>query len=222
MQRYEISLHWKTFQCIVRRYFQHEKLCQGYSDKGTIIYYVTIATVICSGVKITCYFHAWIYIFFPLELTWYVVGVYVMNDNLLPYVQLSSLPILNTCCQLSFVCNSHNTKVSETRKLNCNIWLTNITMVLFLQLVLPEYGIHLFISLFLLAGGQWMAFIFNLPLLIYNIFRYSHGLQYFELSFVIFLGLLTQVSSSSWWCLHLRESFNKFLFGICQDQVISE
>ena len=71
-------------------------------------------------------------------------------------------------------------------------------MVLFLQLVLPEYGIHLFISLFLLAGGQWMAFIFNLPLLIYNIFRYSHGLQYFELSFVIFLGLLIQVSSSSW------------------------
>ena len=54
-------------------------------------------------------------------------------------------------------------------------------MILFLQLVLPEYGIHLFISLLLLAGGQWTAFIFNLPLLIYNIFRYSRGLQYFAL-----------------------------------------
>lgn len=41
----------------------------------------------------------------------------------------------------------------------------------FLQLVLPEYGIHLFISLLLLAGGQWTAFLFNLPLIIYNIHR---------------------------------------------------
>lgn len=63
-------------------------------------------------------------------------------------------------------------------------------MILFLQLVLPEYGIHLFISLLLLAGGQWTAFIFNLPLLIYNIFRYSHGLQYFALLFVIFFDML--------------------------------
>ncbi|XP_020604374.1 protein cornichon homolog 1-like [Orbicella faveolata] len=41
-------------------------------------------------------------------------------------------------------------------------------------LVLPEYGIHLFISLLLLAGGQWTAFLFNLPLIIYNIHRYSN------------------------------------------------
>lgn len=41
-------------------------------------------------------------------------------------------------------------------------------------LVLPEYGIHLFISLLLLAGGQWTAFLFNLPLIIYNIHRYAN------------------------------------------------
>lgn len=41
-------------------------------------------------------------------------------------------------------------------------------------LVLPEYGIHLFISLLLLAGGQWIAFIFNLPLIVYNIHRYTN------------------------------------------------
>ncbi|XP_015770784.1 PREDICTED: protein cornichon homolog 1-like [Acropora digitifera] len=60
------------------------------------------------------------------------------------------------------------------RQFNYNVSLTNITLILFLQLVLPEYGIHLFISLLLLAGGQWTTFIFNLPLLIYNIFRYAN------------------------------------------------
>lgn len=56
--------------------------------------------------------------------------------------------------------------------------------------MLPEYGIHLFISLLLLAGGQWTTFIFNLPLLIYNIFRYSRGLQYFALRISLLFSLI--------------------------------
>ena len=39
------------------------------------IYYVAIATVIFSHVKITCYFHMWRYQVFAWKLTWYFIGV---------------------------------------------------------------------------------------------------------------------------------------------------
>ena len=39
------------------------------------IFYVTIATVIFSHVKITCYFH----VFFARKLTWYFIGVYIIK-----------------------------------------------------------------------------------------------------------------------------------------------
>lgn len=38
-------------------------------------------------------------------------------------------------------------------------------------LVLPEYGIHLFMSLLFLLCGEWLTVIINLPLLVYNINR---------------------------------------------------
>ena len=47
--------------------------------KGTI-YYVAIATVIFSHVKITCYFHMWRYRVFARKLTWYFIGVYIIKD----------------------------------------------------------------------------------------------------------------------------------------------
>lgn len=40
-----------------------------------------------------------------------------------------------------------------------------------LQLVLPEYGIHLVIVLMLLGCGYWFTFLFNVPLLAYHIYR---------------------------------------------------
>ena len=43
------------------------------------IYYVAIATVIFSHVKITCYFHVWRYHVFARKLTWYFTGVYIIN-----------------------------------------------------------------------------------------------------------------------------------------------
>ena len=47
-----------------------------FAVKGTI-YYVTIATVIFSLVKITCYFHMLLrYHVFAPKLTWYFIGVY--------------------------------------------------------------------------------------------------------------------------------------------------
>ena len=45
--------------------------------KGAI-YYVAIATVIFSHVKVTCYFHMWRYQVFARKLTWYFIGVYII------------------------------------------------------------------------------------------------------------------------------------------------
>lgn len=42
------------------------------------------------------------------------------------------------------------------------------------QLVLPEYAIHIFLTLVFLFGGQWMAVMFNIPLLAYHIHRYVY------------------------------------------------
>ena len=41
-------------------------------------------------------------------------------------------------------------------------------------LVLPEYGIHVALSLVFLIGGQWTAFLFNVPLIVYHVHRYTH------------------------------------------------
>ena len=46
--------------------------------KGAI-YYVAIATVIFSHVKITCYFHVWRYQVFARKLTWYFIRVYIIK-----------------------------------------------------------------------------------------------------------------------------------------------
>ena len=46
--------------------------------KGAI-YYVAIATVIFSHVKIRCYFHLWRYHVFARKPTWYFIGVYIIN-----------------------------------------------------------------------------------------------------------------------------------------------
>lgn len=40
------------------------------------------------------------------------------------------------------------------------------------RLVLPEYGLHLFITLILLLCCYWFTFAFNIPLLAYHIRRY--------------------------------------------------
>ena len=46
--------------------------------KGAI-YYVAIATVIFSHVKITYYFHVWRYQVFAQKLTWYFISVYIIK-----------------------------------------------------------------------------------------------------------------------------------------------
>ena len=50
--------------------------------KGAV-YYVAIAKVIFSYVKIACYFHMWRQQVFARKLTWYFICVYIIkNDNL--------------------------------------------------------------------------------------------------------------------------------------------
>ena len=48
-----------------------------------VIYYVAIAKVIFSHVKITCYFHMWRYQVFARKLTWYFIGVYIIKRFIL-------------------------------------------------------------------------------------------------------------------------------------------
>ena len=53
-----------------------------FSLKGTVYYegdIEAIAMVIFSHVKITCYFHMWRYQVFTWKLTWYFIGVYIIN-----------------------------------------------------------------------------------------------------------------------------------------------
>ena len=40
-----------------------------------------------------------------------------------------------------------------------------------LQLVLPEYGVHLGVTLMLLVCGFWFTFLFNVPLVAYHVWR---------------------------------------------------
>lgn len=42
---------------------------------------------------------------------------------------------------------------------------------MYMQLVLPEYGIHLGVAVMLLVCGFWFTFLFNVPLLAYHIWR---------------------------------------------------
>ena len=44
-------------------------------------YYLAIATVIFSRVKITCYFHMGRYVFAG-KLTWYFIGVYIIKVHI--------------------------------------------------------------------------------------------------------------------------------------------
>ena len=56
--------------------------------KGAI-YYVAIATVIFSHVKITCYFHVWRYHVFARKLIWYFIGVYIIKHVIFMCVKIS-------------------------------------------------------------------------------------------------------------------------------------
>ena len=76
--------------------------------KGAI-YYVAIATVIFSRVKITCYFHTWRYQVFARKLTWYVIGVYIININIiglhvftecLSYSEWFNICIMHSACYM--------------------------------------------------------------------------------------------------------------------------
>ena len=50
------------------------------------MYHVAIATMIFSHVKITCYFHMWRYHVFARKLTWYFIGIYIINDDTFPEI----------------------------------------------------------------------------------------------------------------------------------------
>ena len=61
-------------------YFLEWSIALIFGVKGTI-YYVAIAKVIFSHVKITCHFNMRRYQVFALKLTWYFIGVYIIVQN---------------------------------------------------------------------------------------------------------------------------------------------
>ena len=101
------------------KYFQHEKrnfvspsghvmfyflykhqtisMKQFFPAKGAI-YYVAIATVIFSHVKITSYFHVWRYHVFARKLTWYFIGVYIIKGTKFHPAQYRRNSITKNCC----------------------------------------------------------------------------------------------------------------------------
>ena len=83
--------------------------------------YVTIATVNFSRVKITCYLHVWRYQVFAQKLTWYFIGVYIINDCFYPDTDIhflsSELAYLPGCraCQ-------RQPTTSPTASICCQKW----------------------------------------------------------------------------------------------------
>lgn len=40
-----------------------------------------------------------------------------------------------------------------------------------LQLVIPEYLLHLFFNILFLLSGEWFSLLLNIPLIAYHVFR---------------------------------------------------
>lgn len=97
-----------------------------------------------------------------------------------------------------------------------------------MQLVLPEYGIHIGVTIMLLVCGFWFTFIFNIPLLAYHIWRlavcvmstakgYLHIIfRYTQRPAMSGPGLYdpTEVMNRSQLQLHTREGFMKVGFYV--------
>ncbi|RDD40240.1 Protein cornichon-like protein 1 [Trichoplax sp. H2] len=77
-------------------------------------------------------------------------------------------------------------------------------------LILPEYGIHLFFCFFFLVDGQIFALLINLPVIIYNIYRYANR------PFMTGPGLYdpTTVMNSTELAKHQKEGWAKLIFFI--------
>lgn len=78
------------------------------------------------------------------------------------------------------------------------------------RLVLPEYGVHLGVTLMLLVCGFWFTFLFNVPLVAYHVWRYT------QRPAMTGPGLYdpTEVMNRSQLNLHTREGFMKVGFYV--------
>ncbi|EDV20293.1 uncharacterized protein TRIADDRAFT_32287, partial [Trichoplax adhaerens] len=103
------------------------------------------------------------------------------------------------------LCNNLN-PVSIITQLE--IWLRIAAISRFL--ILPEYGIHLFFCFFFLVDGQIFALLINLPVIIYNIYRYANR------PFMTGPGLYdpTTVMNSTELAKHQKEGWAKLIFFI--------
>jgi len=58
-----------------------------------------------------------------------------------------------------------------------------------LQLVLPEYAVHMFYVFLFIWSGEWITVLLNLPLIAYNVYRYKQyiGVRYVEMHCICLL-----------------------------------
>ncbi|XP_065065202.1 protein cornichon homolog 1-like [Rhopilema esculentum] len=70
-------------------------------------------------------------------------------------------------------------------------------------LVLPEYGLHAFLMLLFFFGGFWIVFLFNVPLLCYNIYRYANrgiisGVGIYDPTEIMSTSVLNKCQREGW------------------------
>ena len=106
-----------------------------FAAKGAI-FYVAIATVIFSHVKITCYFHVWEYHVFARKFTWYFIGVYIIKCFPLITFKQSRRSLWRIKTYTYFVVNQSGVKTTcsriearETGMASRNWYLFNFRLV---------------------------------------------------------------------------------------------
>lgn len=75
---------------------------------------------------------------------------------------------IDQCNSLNPVCTS-NERLAMIRYVNINLSL--IIIIMYFQLVLPEYILHIFLNLLFLVCGEWFSLCINIPLIAYHIWR---------------------------------------------------
>ena len=64
-------------------------------------------------------------------------------------------------------------RVSRLQTALCDVNTIFVCIPFNIQLVLPEYGLHVAVTLMLLVCGYWFTFLLNVPLLVYHILRWA-------------------------------------------------
>jgi hypothetical protein len=99
------------------------------------------------------------------------------------------------------------------------ITLTSFNTCCNLQLVVPEYILHIFFNILFVAAGEWFSLLLNVPLIIYHINRYRTrpvmtGLGIYDPTSIMNADVLTRCQREGWIKLAFYLlSFFYYLYG---------